>query len=94
MGAFSLDQIIHSSQVKFDINKWGYIGQYTADTNALAARTETVKKVRSYDELVKAYVVRGEEGRCQLQDIVGRAGPRIVDAIESFATYLHPELFN
>jgi iron complex transport system substrate-binding protein len=27
------------------------------------------------------------------QDIVGRAGPRIVDALEQFAVYIHPELF-
>lgn len=26
-------------------------------------------------------------------DIVGRAGPRIVDALEQFAAYIHPELF-
>ncbi len=27
------------------------------------------------------------------QDIVGRFGPRIVDALEQFASFLHPELF-
>jgi iron complex transport system substrate-binding protein len=27
------------------------------------------------------------------QDLVGRAGPRIVDALEQFAKYIHPELF-
>jgi iron complex transport system substrate-binding protein len=28
------------------------------------------------------------------QDVVGRAGPRIVDAIEQFAVFIHPELFD
>ncbi len=28
------------------------------------------------------------------QDIAGRAGPRIVDALEEFAKFIHPEVFN
>jgi tripartite-type tricarboxylate transporter receptor subunit TctC len=53
MGAFVLDQIIHPAQIKYDIAKWEYIGQYTADTNALAVRVEIINKIRSYNDLVK-----------------------------------------
>jgi iron complex transport system substrate-binding protein len=47
------------------------------------------------DEPVLAVVSARQNDRVYAidQDIVGRFGPRIVDALEQFASFLHPELF-
>ena len=52
VGGFSISQVLHPSQVKFDITKWIYIGKYTYDVNAFVARKDVAAKIKNYQDLV------------------------------------------